>query len=693
MAAASVHPPLPPQRIPRLSDPDDLLALTLHVDASTPDHLDWTGDLEDLVSMQVAAQLHSKRSHPALSPYTPPARAPPPTSTSASSSRFTAPGAAERSPSQPGRRRPSGIPRAGSAGSKSRSVSPEVPRGSPPLPAAAPTAAGEFGERSAGEGGWETLQVGSAAGTRTPPAQGTLNGSLAPRGRKPSQAATPPVSRAKTLEFPQASSSSGDKARAPRTPLLPAAAGPSPANTGTAGTPRKRAVTQSPSAATPSPSALAATRRRGAGAPANSPATPSASSTSGGKAAAPRRRKSISTSTPASSSRGGARRSPSSDRLRAAAAAGAEGDIPALPPWSDSPAPLVYRTSQGDLAFAYEGEEDAGKVRRPEDRVLPAVARRLEAERLARLAKEEGGEGTLVSEWSREGTPRRALDIAQGGARRAQERERPDVRAMEDVEMQDVSPAAPPPGEEPPASAPPRTSSRPLAPLTDASPAPPAPLPAAAPAPAPPTPAYPPVPPSPAPFQSVSSSPPGPLSPAPHTPGPAPHATTANGAPSPKAQDEDASGAGCCRCGAKPHIPSSSPSRPQHLPQMPLLRQLATLVSILSATLFLGFGLNALLRPAHALSFFALSLPSDPSASRAVHALVLAYGARDIFIGAAMHAAALLGGRRALGWTTLAAAGVAGADGVACVVAQTGAQWQHWGYAPGVALAGLALLA
>ncbi|GAA6050844.1 hypothetical protein JCM3770_005735 [Rhodotorula araucariae] len=126
---------------------------------------------------------------------------------------------------------------------------------------------------------------------------------------------------------------------------------------------------------------------------------------------------------------------------------------------------------------------------------------------------------------------------------------------------------------------------------------------------------------------------------------------------------------------------------------MPLLRQLATIVSVLSATLFIGFGVNALARPWHAITFFGLDLPSQPAASRAVHALIVAYGARDVFMGASMYVAALYGGRRPLGYTTLAAAAVAAADGVACVVAQTGAEWQHWGYAPGVALAGVALLA
>lgn len=77
--------------------------------------------------------------------------------------------------------------------------------------------------------------------------------------------------------------------------------------------------------------------------------------------------------------------------------------------WADSPAPLIYRTSKGDLDY---GESASTRQLRPADRVLPAVARRLEAERLAALARQDGDAARLlVCEWGADGSPRRAVEL------------------------------------------------------------------------------------------------------------------------------------------------------------------------------------------------------------------------------------------------------------------------------------------
>ncbi|GJN94437.1 hypothetical protein Rhopal_007517-T1 [Rhodotorula paludigena] len=183
------------------------------------------------------------------------------------------------------------------------------------------------------------------------------------------------MARAKTLDFP-APGASGSKAPTRTSPSAPRAS-PSSTTGSPSGTPRKRAVTQSPTA------------------------PPSRQLPAG------RQRDDLVTRV--------------LHRLRAVQLAESDSSPATLPPWSDSPAPLVYRTSKGELSFAYDAaaREEGAAPRRPEDRVLPAVARRLEAERLRKLAEaagigeeggggeggggEGGGKGWLVSEWDREG--------------------------------------------------------------------------------------------------------------------------------------------------------------------------------------------------------------------------------------------------------------------------------------------------
>lgn len=109
-------------------------------------------------------------------------------------------------------------------------------------------------------------------------------------------------------------------------------------------------------------------------------------------------------------------------------------------------------------------------------------------------------------------------------------------------------------------------------------------------------------------------------------------------------------------------------------------------------TIFIGFGVNAVLRPAHALTFFELAPPKGAADARVVDALLAVYGVRDVFMGAAIYAAAYFGHRKALGWIVLAASAVAFADGLICKFNGQG-EWNHWGYAPMVAGVGSLLLA
>ena len=109
------------------------------------------------------------------------------------------------------------------------------------------------------------------------------------------------------------------------------------------------------------------------------------------------------------------------------------------------------------------------------------------------------------------------------------------------------------------------------------------------------------------------------------------------------------------------------------------------------ATIFLGFGVNAILRPNHALTFFEWEAPAAASDKDLVDNLMIVYGVRDIFMGLAMYSTAYFGNRKALGWILIAGSGVAFADGAVCWNQGEG-EWNHWSYAPMLTVVGSLLL-
>ena len=109
------------------------------------------------------------------------------------------------------------------------------------------------------------------------------------------------------------------------------------------------------------------------------------------------------------------------------------------------------------------------------------------------------------------------------------------------------------------------------------------------------------------------------------------------------------------------------------------------------ATIFTAFGVNAILRPAHALTFFEFAPPSSPADARMVDSLMAVYGVRDIFMGLAIYSAAFFGTKQSLGYTLIAASAVAVADGAVCFSHGQG-HWGHWGYAPILTAVGAVLL-
>lgn len=110
------------------------------------------------------------------------------------------------------------------------------------------------------------------------------------------------------------------------------------------------------------------------------------------------------------------------------------------------------------------------------------------------------------------------------------------------------------------------------------------------------------------------------------------------------------------------------------------------------ATIFVGFGINAILHPEHALTFFEFEPLAAAADKTLIDGLMYIYGVRDIFMGLAIYSVAYFGDRKALGWIMIAGSGVAYADGVICWAQVGNGQWNHWSYAPMLTAVGIVLL-
>jgi hypothetical protein len=93
-----------------------------------------------------------------------------------------------------------------------------------------------------------------------------------------------------------------------------------------------------------------------------------------------------------------------------------------------------------------------------------------------------------------------------------------------------------------------------------------------------------------------------------------------------------------------------------------------------------ALGVNAILRPASALSLLSFPEPRDPEGRRLALSLMRIYGARNMAVGLSTLAAWAGGDRRALALTMLAQLPMAVVDGFVSR-AQIGArEWDHWGF-------------
>ncbi|KAF9894798.1 hypothetical protein FE257_004419 [Aspergillus nanangensis] len=111
------------------------------------------------------------------------------------------------------------------------------------------------------------------------------------------------------------------------------------------------------------------------------------------------------------------------------------------------------------------------------------------------------------------------------------------------------------------------------------------------------------------------------------------------------------------------------------------------LLTYFLAMMPIGFGINAFVRPDHALSFFEFDYPTTAPEKQLLDAMMMVYGARDVFMGLVLAASAQFGTRKSTGWTLIFTGAVAGVDGLVCRFYSTG-EWTHWGYAPVLAVLG-----
>jgi hypothetical protein len=113
------------------------------------------------------------------------------------------------------------------------------------------------------------------------------------------------------------------------------------------------------------------------------------------------------------------------------------------------------------------------------------------------------------------------------------------------------------------------------------------------------------------------------------------------------------------------------------LSRHPILPYLCTIFG----TIFLGFGMTYILYPRAGYSMYGFSSgPTNPLDWAVMERIMILYGAKDVFIAAAIFASTWYGTRRSAGLIMLAAGVCAGVDGY-IVKGEAGTnEWNHWGY-------------
>ncbi|KAH9883083.1 hypothetical protein J1614_000453 [Plenodomus biglobosus] len=122
---------------------------------------------------------------------------------------------------------------------------------------------------------------------------------------------------------------------------------------------------------------------------------------------------------------------------------------------------------------------------------------------------------------------------------------------------------------------------------------------------------------------------------------------------------------------------------------MPVLRYISTFF----ATIFLGFGITYMIYPRIGYSFYGFeSEPTSQADWEVMERVMVLYGAKDIFLSAAIFTSTWFGTRRSAGLILMAAGACAGVDGYV-VGNEAGANhWNHWGYGGVMAVVGTVMV-
>lgn len=115
---------------------------------------------------------------------------------------------------------------------------------------------------------------------------------------------------------------------------------------------------------------------------------------------------------------------------------------------------------------------------------------------------------------------------------------------------------------------------------------------------------------------------------------------------------------------------------------MPLSRSRPLfLASQFFVIIYIFFGINSIFRPRSGyLLIGELPLPTTASDQATIDSLMVLYGAKDLFMAAALYVVGRTGDRRALGWMVIAGGAAALVDGWVVKERIGTGEWNHWGY-------------
>ncbi|KAI8943777.1 hypothetical protein NX059_001752 [Plenodomus lindquistii] len=124
------------------------------------------------------------------------------------------------------------------------------------------------------------------------------------------------------------------------------------------------------------------------------------------------------------------------------------------------------------------------------------------------------------------------------------------------------------------------------------------------------------------------------------------------------------------------------------LSAMPILRYISTLF----ATIFLGFGTTYISYPRTGYSLFGFSSePTSHADWEVMERVMVLFGAKDLFLGAAIFISTWFGTRRSAGLILVAASACAGVDGYVVGNEAGENHWNHWGYGSVMGIVGLVM--